>query len=56
MKLTKTTIDLQDKFIDLDQITEHYNDGLLKYEMINSREYEGEPDDMVIITIEMNLD
>ena len=24
--------------------------------MVNSREYEGDPDDLVIITIEMNLD
>ena len=28
----------------------------MKYELINSREYEDEPDDVVIVTVEMNLD
>ena len=56
MKVTKTVTDLQDKYIDLDELTEQENDSLLKYEMVNSREYEGDLNDLVIITIEMNLD
>ena len=56
MKVTKTVTDLQDKYIDLDELTEYENDSLLKYEMVNTREYEGDPNDLVIITLEMNLD
>ena len=34
MKVTKTTLDLQDKYVDLDELTEYNDDNLLKYEMI----------------------
>ena len=34
MKVTKTTLDSQNKYINLDEITEYYDDNLLKYEMI----------------------
>ena len=56
MKVTKTLTDLQDLYIDLDELTEYQNDSLITYEMVNSREYEGDPNDLVIITLEMNLD
>ena len=56
MQVTKSDVDLQDRYINLDEATEILNDSLFKFEMINAREYEYESYDLINISIEMNLD